>query len=118
MKGGEKMKSKKLAYNKILVLFSIFVVSVLMTGCAPTPSALNFSASPSIINPGDSSTLTWNFSNTDTVTITSIGTVTSSGSTTVFPLVTTTYTLTATNSEGSVTTSTTVTVINVSISRV
>jgi len=112
------MKSKKLAYNKILVLFSIFVVSVLMTGCAPPPSVLNFSASPSIINPGDSSTLTWNFSNTDTVTITSIGTVTSSGSTTVFPLVTTTYTLTATNSEGSVTASTTVMVINVSISRV
>lgn len=107
------MKSKKLAYNKILVLFSIFVVSVLMTGCAAPPIVLNFSASPSTINPGDSSTLTWSVSNTDTVTITPgvSGPLTSSGSTTVFPLVTTTYTLTATNSEGSVTASTTVTVI-------
>ena len=113
MKGGVKMKSKKLAYNKILVLFSIIVVSVLMTGCdGDKPIVLNFSASPSTINQGGSSTLSWSVSEADTVTITpDVGTVASSGSTSVSPGVTTTYILTATNSAGSVTASVTVTVI-------
>jgi hypothetical protein len=110
MKGGVKMKSKK-SYNKILVLFCIIVVSVLMTGCDNLPIVLNFSASPSTVNQGDSSALSWSVSKADTVTITSIGTVTSSGSTSVSPAVTTVYTLTATNSAGSVTATATVTVI-------
>jgi len=109
MKVGVKVKSKKLAYNKILVLFCIILVSVLMTGCNE-PIVLNFSASPSTINPGESSTLSWSVSKADTVTITSIGTVTSSGSTSVSPAVTTVYTLTATNSAGSVTATATVNV--------
>ena len=104
------MKSKKLSYNKILVLFCIIAVSVLMTGC-DEPIVLNFSASPSAINQGESSTLTWSVSKADTVTITSIGTVTSSGSTIVSPVVTTDYILTATNSAGSVTATATVTVV-------
>jgi hypothetical protein len=110
MKGGVKMKSKKLAYNKILVLFCIIAVSVLMTGCVG-PIVNIFSAIPSTINQGESSTLTWSVSDADTVTITSIGTVTSSGSTIVSPVVTTDYILTATNSTGSVTATATVTVI-------
>jgi len=105
------MKSKKLSYNKILVLFCIIVVSVLMTGCGE-PIVLNFSASPSTINQGESSTLTWSVSDADTVTITpGVGTVASSGSTSVSPVVTTDYTLIATNSAGSVTATVTVTVI-------
>ena len=103
------MKSKKLAYNKILVLFSIILISVLMTGCNE-PIVLDFSAFPSTINQGESSTLTWDVSKADTVTITSIGPVASSGSTSVSPAVTTVYTLTATNTAGSVTATTTVTV--------
>ena len=84
MKGGVKMKSKK-SYNKILVLFSIIVVSVLMTGCnGGAPPLINiFSANPSTINQGESSTLTWAVSDdADTVTITpGVGTVDLGGST-------------------------------------
>jgi len=109
------MKSKK-SYNKILVLFSIIVVSVLMTGCnGGAPPIINiFSASPSTINQGESSTLTWSVSDADTVTITpGVGTVDSSDSIPVSPEVITVYTLTATNSAGSVTATTTVTVSSV-----
>ena len=106
------MKSKKLSYNKILVLFCIIVVLVLMTGCdGNKPIVLDFSASPLTINEGGSSTLTWDVSGATTVTITGEGTVASIGSTTVFPAVTTNYILTATNSAGSVIASVTVTVI-------
>ena len=105
------MKSKKLSYNKILVLFCIIVVSVLMTGCDGDLPIVNiFSADPSTINPGESSTLSWDVSKADTVTITPGGTVASSGSTPVSPVVTTTYTLIATNSAGSTTASVTITV--------
>jgi hypothetical protein len=113
MKGGVKMKSKKLSYNKILVLFSIIVVSVLMTGCngAAPPIVNIFSANPSTINQGESSTLTWAVSDADTVTITpGVGTVDLSGIISVSPVVTTVYTLTATNSAGSVTATATVNV--------
>ena len=106
------MKSKKLSYNKILVLFSIIVVLVLMTGCnGGAPPIVNIiSAIPSTINQGESSTLTWSVSDATTVTITPMGTVASSGSTSVSPVVTTNYTLTATNSTGSVTATTTINV--------
>lgn len=107
------MKSKKLSYNKILVLFCIILVSVLMTGCNgdDEPIVLLFFANPSTINQGESSTLTWSVSDATTITITpGVGTVASSGSTSVSPVVTTTYTLIATNSAGSVTATCTVTV--------
>ena len=106
------MKSKKLAYHIILILFCIVLVSVLMTGCdGDKPIVLDFSASPSTINQGESSTLAWDVSKAGTVTITpGVGTVASSGSTSVSPGVTTTYTLTATNSSGSNTASFTVNV--------
>ena len=113
MKGVVKMKSKKLSYNKILVLFSIIVVLVLMTGCnGGAPPIVNiFSAIPSTINQGGSSTLTWSVSDADTVTITpGVGPVASSGSTSVSLVVTTVYTLTATNSAGSVTATVTITI--------
>ena len=100
------MKSEKLSYNIILVLFSIIVVLVLMTGCnGGAPPIVNiFSISPPTINQGESSTLTWSVSDADTVTITpDVGTVASSGSTSVSPVVPTDYILTATNSAGSVT---------------
>ncbi len=115
------MKSKKLSYNKILVLFCIVVVLVLMTGCnGGAPPIINiFSANPSTINQGENSTLTWSVSDADTVNITPwVGTVASSDSTSVSPAVTTTYTLIATNSAGSVTATTTVTVSSVAVTGV
>jgi len=74
------------------------------------PSISSFTATPSTINSGQSSTLTWAVSNATTLSIDNgIGTVT--GTTrTVSPGATTTYKLTATNSAGSVTATTTVTV--------
>ena len=97
------MKSKKLAYNKILVLFCIIVVSVLMTGCDDEPIVLFFFADPSTINQGESSTLFWGVAKATSVTITpDVGTVTPSGFEDVSPGVNTEYTLIATNSAGSV----------------
>jgi hypothetical protein len=113
------MKSKKLSYNKILVLFCIIVVLVSMTGCGDPgepggpggPIVGIFYADPSTINQGKSSILTWSVSVADTVTITpDVGPVALSGSTSVSPEVTTDYILTATNSAGSVTAKCAVTV--------
>jgi len=111
------MKSKKLSYNKILVLFCIIVVSVLMTGCREIPIVGNFSASPSTIIPGESSTLTWSTSLAVDVTITpGVGTVDLDGSTSVSPVVTTVYILTAYNEMAeSVTAEVTVTVIPLNV---
>jgi len=107
------MKSKKLSYNKILVLFCIVAVLVLMTGCDGAQPIVNvFSAVPSTINQGESSTLSWDVSNATTVTIApEVGTVALIGSVSVSPEVTTDYTLIATNSGGSITATVTVTVI-------
>lgn len=74
------------------------------------PRILRFSASPSTINSGQTSTLQWAVDNADTVSITSIGTTPLSGTQNVSPTTTTTYTLTATNKTGSVTSTAVVTV--------
>lgn len=66
----------------------------------PTPDNYctinNFSASPTTINAGDISTLSWNTSNCNNVSIyPTLGSVNSSGSHSVFPGSSTTYTITA-----------------------
>jgi outer membrane protein OmpA-like peptidoglycan-associated protein len=62
---------------------------------------LRFSAGPSSIPTGGSSTLSWSTSGATSVSISpGIGTVTANGSTTVSPASTTTYTLSATGSDG------------------
>jgi len=72
-----------------------------------------FTATPSNISAGGTSTLSWTTSNAKTVTISGIGSVSANGSTTVSPQQTTTYTLTATGSDGTrITSSTIVTVGN------
>ena len=81
--------------------------SVRVTGKAPprpkAPTIGSFSASPSSIDKGKSSTLKWSTSNATSVFISpGIGKVSTSGSRTVSPSKTTTYTLTATNSTKSV----------------
>src|SRR6185437_3844603 len=65
------------------------------------------------INAGQSSTLSWQVSNADTVTITSLGTVALTGSQAVTPPATTTYTLTATRGTQTATATATVTVNSV-----
>ncbi len=81
----------------------------------PTPSPSSFpiiyyfTASPSNISAGGSSTLSWNVSNATYVNINhGVGTVGSSGSTSIWPSTSTTFTLTATNAAGSSYESTTV----------
>ena len=70
---------------------------------------ITFTANPTTIPQGQSSTLTWNTNNATSVSINGIGEV-SSGSESVSPTVTTTYTLTATGPGGTATVSVTVTV--------
>ena len=79
---------------------------------ASKPTITSFSASPTSIASGASSTLSWATTGATSIAITP-GTFTSasaSGSTAVSPTATTTYTLTATNAAGSVTATAKVTV--------
>ncbi len=76
------------------------------------PTISSFTASPTSITSGSSSSLAWATTGATSIAITP-GTFTSisaSGSTSVSPTVTTTYTLTATNTAGSVTSTATVTI--------
>jgi len=74
---------------------------------APTAS---LTASPDTINPGQSSTLSWQTSNATDVSIDGVGAVQPTGSQSVSPASTTTYTLTAKGSGGNQTATATVTV--------
>jgi hypothetical protein len=77
-----------------------------------TPVIARFAANPTSIFPGDSSVLSWDVRNADTLSIDQgIGSVPSAGTTTVSPLETTSYTLTATNVSGTVTATQTVRII-------
>jgi hypothetical protein len=83
------------------------------------PVIANFTANPTTIAYGQSSTLQWNITGASSVSITpNIGVVSSSGTqaVSVSPAASTTYILTATNSAGSATASTTVTVTSTTIS--
>jgi len=81
---------------------------------APTyPTISSFTASPSTIKRGKTSTLSWSSSNCTSASIDQgIGSVPCSGSRVVDPLEDTTYTLTATNADGSSTKSCSITVEN------
>jgi hypothetical protein len=109
------MKKKRINYFKYFSLFFALAVLVFIAGCSGTPPAVPiinaFSASPTTITVGDSSTLSWSVTDATSVTIDhGVGTVALSGTTAVNPTTTTTYILTATNAAGSVTATTTVTV--------
>jgi hypothetical protein len=75
-----------------------------------TPDIASFTASPSPIAIGSSTTLSWNVTNASSIAITpgSFSTSTLAGSTTVSPGSTTVYTLTATNTSGTTVATTTV----------
>jgi len=111
------MKNRRITYFKYFSLFSAIAVLVFSTGCSGTPSSVpiinSFSAVPSTIRVGESSTLSWSVTDATSVTIdNAIGSVALSGTTAVNPTTTTTYILTVTNTAGSVTTTTTVTVVS------
>ncbi len=77
----------------------------------PRPTIASFSAEPTSIERGQSSTLTWSVSNSSSVSIDNgIGAVQASGNRRVFPGNSTTYTLTATGPGGTQTATATVNV--------
>ena len=89
------------------------IARVSITAGTPVSSApiiVNFTANPGTINAGQSSTLSWQVQNADTVVITTLGTVALNGSQGVTPATTTTYTLTATHGTQTATANATVTV--------
>ena len=87
-------------------------LTVTVNAAASGPTISSFTASPTSISSGSSSTLNWATTGATGIAITP-GTFTStsaSGSTTVSPTATTNYTLTATNASGSATSTASVTV--------
>jgi peptidoglycan-associated lipoprotein len=62
---------------------------------APTAPTATLAANPSIIQPGQSSTLTWQTSNANEISIAGLGTLPASGSRSVAPGASTTYTVIA-----------------------
>ncbi|MFN0102457.1 MAG: PKD domain-containing protein [Bryobacteraceae bacterium] len=69
----------------------------------PPPRIISFQASPATIDRGQSSTLSWQTENADTVTVTGLGTVQPNGTAPISPTENTTYTITATNPFGTAT---------------
>lgn len=67
---------------------------------APTAPTATLAANPSAIQPGQASTLTWQTSNANEITIAGLGTVPASGSRSVTPGESTTYTLVAKGAGG------------------
>jgi peptidoglycan-associated lipoprotein len=102
--------------KKLIALASIaFVATILSTGCAkhvakvqppspppapPTPTA-TLTANPDVIQPGQQTTLTWQTSNANEITIAGMGTLPASGSRAVTPNTSTTYNLVAKGPGGS-----------------
>jgi hypothetical protein len=75
------------------------------------PTVASFTATPTVIMAGQSSTLQWNVTGADSVSIDpGVGNVPYSGARVVYPTASTTYILTASNSNGSVTAYATVTI--------
>lgn len=95
--------------TKIFIAVVVFLFLIHCKGDSPTspkvpsyPNITSFTATPSTIKRGTTSTLSWNVTNCTSVSIDQgIGTVQASGSTEVKPLEDITYTLTAINADGS-----------------
>jgi peptidoglycan-associated lipoprotein len=101
--------------QKLITLASaVIVATILSTGCAkhvakaqppappapPTPTA-TLAANPDIIQQGQQTTLTWQTSNANDITIAGLGTLPASGSRLVTPNASTTYNLVAKGPGGS-----------------
>jgi hypothetical protein len=87
-----------------------FKAGLVNTTIAVAPVSGTFSASPTQINCGDSSTLTWSSTDAVDVNITPVGTVQASGTQSVSPHQTTTYNFTASGPGGTATQSETINV--------
>ncbi len=105
----------------LCALVLVLSVCVVLVGCGstsaapgkgPTPTITSFTANPTTINSGTSSTLSWASSGATSIAITpgTFASSSASGSTSKSPTATTTYTLTATNSAGSTASTLTLTV--------
>ena len=100
----------------VSLTLSLILLLVLVAGCITVQSPVghpsvidNFSGSPSAINSGGSSTLSWNVTGANSVSIDQgIGQVNAAGTLMVSPSASTVYTITANSSAGLVTTSTTI----------
>lgn len=85
-------------------------VTVNVSPVGVAPRIIAFTAAPTTITVGQSSTLTWNVENATSVEITGLGTVAATGSAPVSPTTTTTYVLTARNASGQSTANASITV--------
>jgi hypothetical protein len=96
------------------------LATVIVVPAEATKPVINyFNASPGIISPSGSSTISWDVSGAATVSIDQqIGNVGLSGTRVVFPTATTTYTLTATNTVGTVKSTAQVTVASIPINKI
>ncbi len=105
---------------KALAFLAVVCIILAGAGCQGSPEGprydgapviTSFTANPTTITAGQSSTLSWNVTNTQTATIDQgIGAVNLVSSKSVSPAVTTTYTLTAVNPNATATASVTITV--------
>jgi hypothetical protein len=93
-----------------LILLSVFLI--VGAGCLSLlPTVATFEATPAAITAGQSTTLVWNVSGTNSASIDQgLGSVPAAGSQIIYPTSTTVYTLTATNLAGTITRSIVVTV--------
>ena len=113
----------------VFLSLSLLTLLILIPGCitVQVPASENtppsgtssvigtFSSNPSTINPGGTSTLLWNVTGANTVSIDhGIGVVNASGTRAISPSASTVYTISATNSSGTVTSSALTTVNPVS----
>ncbi|MGA2356324.1 MAG: peptidoglycan-associated lipoprotein Pal [Terriglobales bacterium] len=95
---------------KKLALLATLAASLSLAGCAkksakvtpppppapaPTAPTATLAANPSVVEAGQSSTLTWQTTNATEITIAGVGTLPASGSRSVTPNTSTTYSLTA-----------------------
>ena len=100
----------------VFLSLSLLLLLILIPGCITVQAPLGqplvigtFNSSPSTINPGGTSILSWNVTGANSVSIDQgIGQVNAAGSRVVSPASTTVYTLSATNSAGTVTSSATI----------
>lgn len=99
---------KIIILNLSKISFAVLILMFLLSGCSTTPGLpiINtFNANPITIDFGNSTTLSWEVSGADTVSIDQgIGIVTASGTINITPSTTTTYTLTATGNLSAITT--------------
>lgn len=99
---------KIIILNLSKISFAVLILMFLLSGCSTNPvlPIINtFNANPTTLDFGNSTTLSWEVSGADTVSIDQgIGIVTASGTINITPSTTTTYTLTATGNSSAITT--------------